>query len=204
MVENKELIFIPIGKAKDITGKAFGYWTVLGRAPNTIGRTGSNWWCQCVCGNVKAIRKDQLESGASKSCGCYQKEKLRQNGIEFGKKYGPINGKKNKKDLTNEAVFKPVNVLSGGEKVRCMFSRMMMFGSNMLIIDQPTDHLDLESITAVNNGMSSFKGNILFASHDYEIVNTVANRIIEITPNGFIDRRGTYEEFLEYKRSLNN
>ena len=83
-----------------------------------------------------------------------------------------------------------------------MFSRMMMFGSNMLIIDQPTDHLDLESITAVNNGMNSFKGNILFSSHDYEILNTVANRIIEITPDGIIDRRGTYEEFLEYKKTL--
>ena len=84
-----------------------------------------------------------------------------------------------------------------------MFSRMMMFGSNMLIIDQPTDHLDLESITAVNNAMTKFKGNILFSSHDYEIINTVANRIIEITPDGYIDRRGTYEEFLEYKKSLN-
>ena len=73
----------------------------------------------------------------------------------------------------------------------------------MLIIDQPTDHLDLESITAVNNGMNNFKGNILFSSHDYEILNTVANRIIEITPEGIIDRVGTYEEFLEYKRSLN-
>ena len=104
--------------------------------------------------------------------------------------------------FSNESVFKPVNVLSGGEKVRCMFSRMMMFGSNMLIIDQPTDHLDLESITAVNNGMKNFKGNILFSSHDYEILNTVANRIIEITPDGFIDRKGTYEEFLEYKKGL--
>ena len=102
--------------------------------------------------------------------------------------------------FSNEAVFKPVNVLSGGEKVRCMFSRMMMFGSNMLVIDQPTDHLDLESITAVNNGMKNFKGNILFSSHDYEILNTVANRIIEITPDGIIDRAGTYEEFLEYKK----
>ncbi len=102
--------------------------------------------------------------------------------------------------FSNEAVFKPVNVLSGGEKVRCMFSRMMMFGSNMLIIDQPTDHLDLESITAVNNGMKNFQGNIIFSSHDYEIINTVANRIIEILPDGsFIDRNGTYEEYLEYK-----
>ncbi|MBQ8303101.1 MAG: ATP-binding cassette domain-containing protein [Clostridia bacterium] len=105
--------------------------------------------------------------------------------------------------FSNESVFKPVNVLSGGEKVRCMFSRMMMFGSNMLIIDQPTDHLDLESITAVNQGMSSFKGNILFSSHDYEILNTVANRIIEILPDGsYIDRPGTYEEYLDYKKTL--
>ena len=105
--------------------------------------------------------------------------------------------------FSNEAVFKPVNVLSGGEKVRCMFSRMMMFGSNMLIIDQPTDHLDLESITAVNHGMQNFKGNILFSSHDYEIVNTVANRIIEIRPDGYTDRKCTYEEFLEYKKQNN-
>ena len=106
--------------------------------------------------------------------------------------------------FSNESVFKAVNVLSGGEKVRCMFSRMMMFGSNMLIIDQPTDHLDLESITAVNNGMKNFAGNILFSSHDYEIINTVANRIIEILPDGsFVDRSGTYEEYLEYKAGQN-
>ena len=106
--------------------------------------------------------------------------------------------------FSNEAVFKSVDVLSGGEKVRCMFSRMMMFGSNLLMIDQPTDHLDLESITAVNQGMQNFKGNILFASHDYEILNTVANRIVEITEDGFIDRRCTYEEYLEYKKAIQN
>ena len=102
--------------------------------------------------------------------------------------------------FSNESVFKPVNVLSGGEKVRCMFSRMMMFGSNLLMIDQPTDHLDLESITAVNNGMQSFKGNILFSSHDYEILATVANRIIELSPEGCTDFLGTYEEYLEHKK----
>ncbi len=104
--------------------------------------------------------------------------------------------------FSGESVFKPVNVLSGGEKVRCMFSRMMLFGSNMLILDQPTDHLDLESITAVNHGLDSFAGNVLFSSHDYELVNTVANRIIEIRPDRIIDRAGTYEEYLEYKRSI--
>ncbi len=101
-----------------------------------------------------------------------------------------------------DSVFKPVRVLSGGEKVRCMFSRMMLFGSNLLMLDQPTDHLDLESITAVNNGLASFPGNILFSCHDYELVNTVANRVIEITSTGCIDRTGTYEEYLAYKKSL--
>ena len=84
-----------------------------------------------------------------------------------------------------------------------MFSRMMLFQSNVLVLDRPTNHLDLESITAVNNGLSDFKGNILFASHDHEIVQTVANRIIEINPDGIIDRAGSYVDFLEYKRSLN-
>ncbi len=106
--------------------------------------------------------------------------------------------------FSNDSVFKPVNVLSGGEKVRCMFSRMMLFGSNMLIVDQPTDHLDLESITAVNRALLNFHGNVLFASHDYEIVNTVANRIIEITPEGFCDRVGTYEDYLAYKKEKQN
>ena len=79
---------------------------------------------------------------------------------------------------------------------------MMLFGSNVLLLDQPTDHLDLESITAVNNGLSAFKGNVLFTSHDYEIVNSVANRIIEIRDDGtWIDRQGTYEDFVEYKKS---
>jgi len=98
--------------------------------------------------------------------------------------------------FSNDSVFKPVKVLSGGEKVRCMFARMMLFGSNFLLLDQPTDHLDLESISAVNHGLANFKGNVIFTSHDYELVNTVANRIIEITPEGIRDFSGTYEEFL--------
>ncbi len=102
--------------------------------------------------------------------------------------------------FSGDSIFKEVNVLSGGEKARCMFSRMMLFGSNFLLLDQPTNHLDLESITAVNNGLRDFKGNILFYSHDYETINTVANRIIEIKEDGIYDFSGTYEEFITYKK----
>lgn len=105
--------------------------------------------------------------------------------------------------FSGDDVFKPVNVLSGGEKVRCMFSRMMLFKSNVLMLDQPTNHLDLESITAVNNGLSEFKGNVLFCSHDHEIVQTVANRIIEISDSGCYDKMGTYEEYVEWRREHN-
>ena len=97
--------------------------------------------------------------------------------------------------FSGDDVFKQVNVLSGGEKVRCMLSRMMLYGSNILILDQPTNHLDLESITAVNNGLKAFKGNVIFASHDHEFVNTVANRIIDIREDGtIVDRMCTVDE----------
>ena len=88
--------------------------------------------------------------------------------------------------------------------MRCMFSRMMLFGSNVLLLDRPTNHLDLESITAVNNSLINFKGVVLLASHDHEILQTTANRIIEITPDGCIDRQGTYEEFIEFKKQQAN
>ena len=105
-------------------------------------------------------------------------------------------------DFRGEDVFKPVKVLSGGEKVRCMLSRMMLYGSNVLILDQPTNHLDLESITAVNNGLCAFKGNVIFASHDHEFMNTIANRIIRIDSDGGItDRMCTYDEYLEKVRN---
>ncbi len=100
--------------------------------------------------------------------------------------------------FSGDDVFKPVKVLSGGEKVRCMLSRMMLFGSNVLILDQPTNHLDLESITAVNNGLIDFKGIILFSSHDHQFIQTIANRIIEIREDGtMIDRSCTYDEYIE-------
>ena len=100
--------------------------------------------------------------------------------------------------FSGDDVFKPVKVLSGGEKVRCMLSRMMLFGSNALVLDQPTNHLDLESITAVNNGLIDFKGVVLFSSHDHQFIQTIANRIIEIKEDGTInDRTCTYDEYIE-------
>ena len=102
--------------------------------------------------------------------------------------------------FSGDDIYKPVKVLSGGEKVRCMFARMMLFHSNVLLLDRPTNHLDLESITAVNNGLVNFKGVVILSSHDHEILETVANRIIEITPEGCIDRQGTYEEYLAWKK----
>ena len=95
-----------------------------------------------------------------------------------------------------EEVEKKVNVLSGGEKMRCMIARMQMKNANCLILDTPTNHLDLESIQAFNNNLVSFKGNILFSSHDHEFINTVADRIIELTPNGTIDKLMTYDEYI--------
>ena len=103
--------------------------------------------------------------------------------------------------FSGDDVFKPVKVLSGGEKVRCMLSRMMLFGSNVLVLDQPTNHLDLESITAVNNGLIDFKGVVLFASHDHEFVQTIANRIMEITDGKLIDKMCTYDEYIEGARA---
>ena len=107
--------------------------------------------------------------------------------------------------FSGEDVFKSVKVLSGGEKVRCMLSRMMLSGANVILLDQPTNHLDMESSQAVNKGLIAFPGNILLASHDHEMLQSVANRIIEFRPDGTIcDRLGTYDEYLEYQAALKN
>ncbi len=98
--------------------------------------------------------------------------------------------------FSGDDVYKNVRVLSGGEKVRCMLSRMMLSGANFLLLDQPTNHLDLESIAALNNGLEAFKYNIIFSCHDHQLTQTVANRIIEITDDGIIDRRCTYDEYM--------
>lgn len=99
--------------------------------------------------------------------------------------------------FSGEEALKKCNVLSGGEKVRCMLSRMMMIRANVLMLDEPTNHLDLESITAFNNSLNNFKGSILLTTHDHEFAQTVGNRILEITPNGAIDRYMTFDEYLE-------
>ena len=121
--------------------------------------------------------------------------------VEWLSQYGPGNEVAMKAYLgrmlfRQEEVEKKVNVLSGGEKMRCMIARMQLQNANCLILDTPTNHLDLESIQAFNNNLVSFKGNVLFSSHDHEFIETVANRIIELTPNGTIDKMMSYDEYI--------
>jgi ATPase subunit of ABC transporter with duplicated ATPase domains len=108
-----------------------------------------------------------------------------------------IRGFLGKMIFSGEEALKKSNVLSGGEKVRCMLSRMMMVRANVLMLDEPTNHLDLESITAFNNSLKNFKGTILFTTHDHEFAQTVANRVVELTPNGVIDRYTTFDEYMQ-------
>ena len=121
--------------------------------------------------------------------------------VEWLSQYGPGNEVTMKSFLgrmlfRQEEVEKKVNVLSGGEKMRCMIARMQLQNANCLILDTPTNHLDMESIQAFNNNLIAFKGNILFSSHDLELISTVSNRIIELTPNGIIDKLMPYEEYI--------
>ena len=111
-----------------------------------------------------------------------------------------IRGFLGKMIFSGEEALKTANVLSGGEKVRCMLSRMMMVRANVLMLDEPTNHLDLESITAFNNSLKNFKGTVLFTTHDHEFAQTVANRVIELTPNGIIDRYMTFDDYMSDKK----
>ena len=125
--------------------------------------------------------------------------------VDWLSQYGPGNevamkGFLGRMLFKQEEVEKKVNVLSGGEKMRCMIARMQLQNANCLILDTPTNHLDLESIQAFNNNLFSFKGNILFSSHDHEFINTVADRIIELTPKGTIDKLMTYDEYIHDDR----
>lgn len=101
--------------------------------------------------------------------------------------------------FSGEEALKEAQVISGGEKVRCMLSKLMLSNANVLVLDDPTNHLDLESITSVNKGLEKFPGVLLFTSHDHEFISTIANRIIEITPNGIMDRKMDFDEYLESK-----
>ena len=106
--------------------------------------------------------------------------------------------------FTGDDVYKEVRVLSGGEKVRCMLSRLMLSGASILLLDQPTNHLDLESVAALNNGLTDFKGNVIFTTHDHQLIQTVANRIIEFKDGGIIDRVMTYDEYVDSMVSAPN
>ena len=125
---------------------------------------------------------------------------LRQFATEENKDESYVRGFLGKMLFSGEEVFKKCSVLSGGEKMRCMISRAMLASGNLLILDEPTNHLDLESITAFNNALKDFPGTVLFTSHDHEFTQTVANRIVEITPNGFIDKLMTYDEYIDSER----
>ena len=127
---------------------------------------------------------------------------LRQFAEEENKDEVYIRGFLGKMLFSGEEVFKKCSVLSGGEKVRCMVSRMMLAGANVLILDEPTNHLDLESIQAFNNALKDFPGTVIFTSHDHEFTQTVANRIVELTPNGAIDKLMTYDEYIENETVL--
>ena len=99
--------------------------------------------------------------------------------------------------FTGDESLKPVKVLSGGEKVRCMLSKLMLSGANVLILDEPTNHLDLEAITSLNEALVAFPGVVLFNSHDHEFITSIANRMVEITPNGVIDRMMNFDDYLD-------
>jgi ATPase subunit of ABC transporter with duplicated ATPase domains len=135
--------------------------------------------------------------------------KTDENLIEWLRQFSPgdkdevfVRGFLGKMLFTGEETLKKCSVLSGGEKVRCMTSRMMLQGANLLILDEPTNHLDLESIQAFNNSLKDFPGTVLFTSHDHTFTQTIANRVLELRPDGFMDTMSTYDEYLEKKRQL--
>ncbi len=126
--------------------------------------------------------------------------------IDWLRQYSPnekdqtfIRGFLGKMLFSGEEALKSVSVLSGGEKVRCMLSKLMLSAANVLLLDEPTNHLDLESIKSVNNGLIAFTGTMLFTSHDHRFIQTIANRIIELTPNGIFDKVITFDKFLQDK-----
>jgi len=126
-----------------------------------------------------------------------------QNLVEWLRQYSPkdqtetfLRGFLGRMLFSGDEVFKKVSVLSGGEKVRCMFSKLMLSGANVLLLDEPTNHLDLESITAVNNGLVAFKGTLLLIENDHEFIQTVCDRVVELTPNGAVNREGSYDDYI--------
>ncbi len=148
-----------------------------------------------------------FEWGITTSCAYFPKDNARYfdvdlNLIDWLRQYSKekeetyIRGFLGRMLFSGEESLKKANVLSGGERVRCMLARMMLTGANVLLLDEPTNHLDLEAISALNNGLIDFKGTMMFISHDHQFIQTIANRIIEIIPNGIIDKRMTFDEYL--------
>ena len=166
---------------------------------------------QVLLGEINAD-KGHFNWGSSTKPAYYPKDRTKYfdgvdlNIVDWLRQYGPsadesfIRGFLGRMLFSGEEALKKVKVLSGGERVRCMFSRMMISQPNVLVMDEPNNHLDLESIVSLNKGLEKFNGTILFSSHDHQLVQTVANRIVEITPKGFIDRADTtFDEYLASK-----
>ncbi len=161
---------------------------------------------QIIMGEMKPDSGD-FKWGETISTAYFPKEngsffEIDKNLVDWLRQYTAINDETYVRGFLGRMLFsgdesqKKVNVLSGGERVRCMLSRMMLSGANAMVLDDPTNHLDLESITSLNNGLINFSGVLLFSSHDYQFIDSIANRIVEITPSGVIDRAMTFEEYI--------
>jgi len=194
--------------------KLFSSWDLSAQKGDKIGFVGPNNLAKTAFMNIIAgylkPDKGRFKWGATVSFDYFPKNNskffdndlsitdwLRQYSIEQDESY--IRGFLGRMLFTQDESLKKASVLSGGERVRCLLAKMMLNGANVLIMDNPTSHLDLESITSLNNGLIDFNGSIIFASHDHQFINTIANRIIEFTPTGVIDRRMSLEEYLQSK-----
>jgi len=203
------------GLSKRLDSQAlFSSWNLSAQAGDKIGFVGPNNLAKTASMDIIAgelgLDEGKFTWGATAKFDYFPKDNsrffssdlslsdwLRQYSAEQDEAY--IRGFLGRMLFTQDESLKRVSVLSGGERVRCLLAKMMLSGANVLILDNPTSHLDLESITSLNNGLIDFDGSIIFASHDQQFINTIANRIIEFTPSGVIDRRMTFEEYLQSK-----
>jgi ATPase subunit of ABC transporter with duplicated ATPase domains len=152
--------------------------------------SGSINWGQTITKAYMPQNNDEYFNGCDLTLNNWLKQYSKDKNEEF------IRGWLGRMLFNGEEGLKKASVISGGEKVRCMLAKTMLTSANFIILDEPTNHLDLESITALNKGMVNYKGNLMFTSHDHEIVQTTANRIIEINENSFVDKMMTYDEYI--------